>query len=400
MGSVSKDESGWRVRFFDGSGIRKTIRLGKLSKSTATSICVHVDELSIAKTTGQPIARQTALWLSDIEPWLYKKLVRVGLVEDLAFPGLKQFLDDYIARGRTSARKPAAAGTLKKWKAAANRIIDFFGETENLRAIREADVEKFRRWLEDQPVKDRTLAENTIRSVISVAKMFFHAAQRQGYITSNPFSREASNTRENRERSFYVKPDLARTVINACPNAQWRLLVALWRFAGLRKTEVFHLRWSGVLWDSGKMLVRSPKTQHHQGREQRFVPIGDIYQWLREAFEQANNTDRVITQYTDTNTNLDKPFKKILTDAGVIPWPKLFQNMRASCETDWLDRGISAHVVANWIGHSVRVQVAHYAQVDEHHFEKFNAQSKLAQNPAQQAVSASVNGATIGPENA
>ena len=31
-----------------------------------------------------------------------------------------------------------------------------------------------------------------------------------------------------------------------------------------------------------------------------------------------------------------------------------------------------AHVVANWLGHSVKVQNDSYAQVDDHHFERFN----------------------------
>ena len=31
-----------------------------------------------------------------------------------------------------------------------------------------------------------------------------------------------------------------------------------------------------------------------------------------------------------------------------------------------------AHVVANWIGHSVKVQNDNYAQVDDHHFDQFN----------------------------
>jgi hypothetical protein len=44
----------------------------------------------------------------------------------------------------------------------------------------------------------------------------------------------------------------------------------------------------------------------------------------------------------------------------------------ASCETEWLDSGMPAHVVANWIGHSVEVQNDNYAQVDDPHFEQFH----------------------------
>jgi hypothetical protein len=84
----------------------------------------------------------------------------------------------------------------------------------------------------------------------------------------------------------------------------------------------------------------------------------------------------VITRFTESNVNLAAPFVKIITAAGPTVWPKLIQNLRASCETDWLDDGNPAHVVARWIGHSVKIQNDHYAQVDDHHFEQFNQRSK------------------------
>jgi integrase len=402
VAAVTKDgTNGWRIRFIDGSGVRKTVRLGKMSKPSAESICRHVAELASAKASGQPVARQTALWVQSIEKALYQKIMRVSLVENQEFPALEKFLTDYIERGRTSARKPAAEGTKKKWKVSKKHMVAFFGASQDLRGITEVDVEKFRRWLDDQPVKDHLMAENTIRSVMACAKMFFNAAMKQGIVQEkNPFSGEVSTTQENRHRDFYVKPDISERILAACPTTEWRLMFSLWRFAGLRKTEIYQLKWSGVLWDAGKMRVPSPKTKHHEGREERYVPIGDIYPILREAFEQAGNTDSMVTQYSRTNSNLDKPMKKILEDAGVKAWPKLFQNMRASCETDWLDRSISAHVVANWIGHSVKIQVTSYAQVDAHHFANFNARSghfPVAQNPAQQITEESSSGPLNGP---
>ena len=79
----------------------------------------------------------------------------------------------------------------------------------------------------------------------------------------------------------------------------------------------------------------------------------------------------IITRFSATNSNLDKPFKSILHRAGIVPWEKLFQNMRASCETEML-RTNEPHVVAAWIGHSIRVQQDHYAQVTDEHFDRFN----------------------------
>ena len=176
--------------------------------------------------------------------------------------------------------------------------------------------------------------------------------------------------------------------MRVCPDVEWKLLVALWRFAGLRKMEVFQLTWGDVLWEDGRVRVTATKTAHHVGKDLRYVPIRDIREPLREVFEDQvadrdggalPATDRIITRFTASNSNLDKPFKNLLLKAGLLPWPKLFQNLRASCETEWLTDGYPAHVVAGWIGHSVKVQRDSYAQVTDGHFETFNSREQTSQ---------------------
>jgi len=58
---------------------------------------------------------------------------------------------------------------------------------------------------------------------------------------------------------------------------------------------------------------------------------------------------------------------RIITKAGHESWPRLFQNLRASCETDWVER-YPAHAVAKWLGHSPKVAAEHYLMSREHHF--------------------------------
>ena len=53
-------------------------------------------------------------------------------------------------------------------------------------------------------------------------------------------------------------------------------------------------------------------------------------------------------------------------------WAKLFHNLRASCETQWLKEGPRANLVANWIGHSVKVQNLNYVQHTEEDIVAFN----------------------------
>ena len=225
------------------------------------------------------------------------------------------------------------------------------------------------------------MAENAKRKIIATTKVIFNAAKRLELVTKNPFDFEVSSSLPNRERDYFVTPAMTDQLIDTAPDTQWKLMIALWRLAGLRKMEIFTIRWSDVLWDKGRFRVWSSKTAHHEGRGSRLVPIGPVLPYLEAAFDEAaEGTESVVTRYSASNVNLHKPFLQIIERAGLKPWPKLFQNLRASCETEWLDSGMPAHVVANWIGHSVQVQNDNYAQVDDHHFDQFNlaAERKVA----------------------
>ena len=68
------------------------------------------------------------------------------------------------------------------------------------------------------------LQENTIRKIIGVSKQFFAAAIDAELITKNPFKGQAVNVRANESRFFYVTPEIAQKVLEACPDAQWRLI--------------------------------------------------------------------------------------------------------------------------------------------------------------------------------
>ena len=64
--------------------------------------------------------------------------------------------------------------------------------------------------------------------------------------------------------------------------------------------------------------------------------------------------------------NLRTSFHKIIERAGHRPWPRLFQNLRGSCETDWVDH-YPSHQVASWLGHSPAIAARHYLKHKDLH---------------------------------
>lgn len=76
--------------------------------------------------------------------------------------------------------------------------------------------------------------------------MSFNAAKRQELIDSDPFEAQLSGIQANRKRDYFVSLKDTVKLLNAAPDVQWRLLIALWRPAGFRKREFFRLKYGDV----------------------------------------------------------------------------------------------------------------------------------------------------------
>ena len=118
------------------------------------------------------------------------------------------------------------------------------------------------------------------------------------------------------------------------------------------------------------MTVLAKKTEHHEGEHAvRVVPIcPELRTILADAFEQAEaGATLIVPMAARKSVSLRTHQERIIAKAGHEPWPRLFQNLRASCETDWVER-YPAHAVAKWLGHSPKVAAEHYLMSREHHF--------------------------------
>src|SRR6476661_7484518 len=104
MASIVNDPGGRRrILFVAPDESRKTIRLGKLDRKSAESICRHVEALLGAKIGGQPVPRDTSAWLANIGPALHDKLSVAGLAEAHKRAALGEFLNAFIANRKATA---------------------------------------------------------------------------------------------------------------------------------------------------------------------------------------------------------------------------------------------------------------------------------------------------------
>jgi integrase len=372
MASLSSDKHGnRRIQFFDGAKRRKGIRLGKLPKKAAESIQAKVEALNSAAIAGTSWSREVAQWVAELEPTLYDKLAEVGLLP--ARPkfdqsSLKGFLDAYVAR-----RSDVKSSTATVYGHTRRCLVKIFGADKDLASITEADADDWRRWL----ASDQDLAENTIRRRCAIARQFFRDAVRRRLIAINPFGdMKGVAVKSNRSRDYFLSRADADRILAACPDTQWRVIFALSRFGGLRcPSEHLAMRWSDIDWANGRMTVHSPKTERHEGKESRVIPLfAELRPHLEQAWaESAPDAEFVITRYRDAAANLRTQFERIIKRAGLKPWPKLFQNLRSARETE-LAREYALHTACEWIGNSQAVAARHYLQTTDEDFARATGQ--------------------------
>jgi len=164
-------------------------------------------------------------------------------------------------------------------------------------------------------------------------------ARKRKLIDSNPFAEVTAKATARQDRQYFVTREETEQLLTVC-NPAWRLIVALARYGGLRcPSEVLSLRWSGIDWDAGRIVVESPKTAHHPGKGCRVIPLfPELRPILVEAFELApegaeyvvggDYRQSALTPSGWRNCNLRTHFERLVKRAGLKPWLRLFHNLR------------------------------------------------------------------------
>jgi integrase len=388
MASLSTDKAGNRtIQFIGGDGRRRSIRLtrvlGKISKKTASEILTKVAALNAAAIAKLPWDNELASWVAKLDAKLYNKLADFDLVpKRQAAPKatLAPFLAGYLA-----ARTDVKGSTATAYGHTRRCLVDFFGPDKPLSDITFSDAEKFRRWLATHRFArkqggsgNRRLSDSTIRRRCSIARQFFNEAADSRLVADNPFRKlKGIGVKANRSRDHFISREDAAKVLDACPDAEWRLIFALSRYGGLRcPSEHLSLRWGDVDWVRGRLTVHVPKLEHHgEDYATREIPLfPELRRYFDEAFAVAGErgldpTEYVISRYRGAGVNLRTQLERIIAKAKLKPWPKLFQNLRATRQTE-LASEYPEHVVCRWIGNSQAVAKKHYLQVTDADFER------------------------------
>lgn len=304
--------------------------------------------MAAASLSGTAAPQATTRWLADVGDTIRERLAAVGLAEARTTATIKGFAEAYIA-----SRPDWAYTTRQQAELSVANAIGFWGPDKRLDAVTAADADALRAWVAVR------VAAATMRKRMQFMKQLFKAAQRARLVTENPFIDQKTSNRANPERLRYIDGETVSRVADELVGER-RLILLLARWAGLRiPSEANSLKWSDIDFGNERIRVFAQKTQRS-----RIVPmLGPVRDALLNQFSRApEGAVNVFTRQRKLPV-IRRFVEQAIAHAGLQPWPRLMQQLRASFATDCVRR-LPANAASAILGHSAKVAAAHYWSAD------------------------------------
>jgi len=220
----------------------------------------------------------------------------------------------------------------------------------------------------------------TVDRHIREARAIFGQAVTDDFLPANPFDKLPGGKYVAKEWHYVDATEFAKLMSAGKP--EWRLMLGLARWAGLRAEEALELPWRMVDLEKRRIAIMARDDWQPKDGDARTVPVGpELYDLLREARDLAPAARWVVPRGSIPIKNIWRDFGPLCKRAGIDRYPKPMHALRKSCITDWAAIHPS-HVVQAWAGHSdYRTTTRYYLKVSEGDFDRAaGLAQKVAQN--------------------
>jgi integrase len=138
-------------------------------------------------------------------------------------------------------------------------------------------------------------------------------------------------------------------------------------YAGLRREELFHLRWEDINWKAGELNVVSREGHHTKNYESRRIPMNKtLAEILRRHLHRLDSPYAFCNRDGQPYDNIYKALGSAAERAGIADGVGLHQLRHAFC-SHALMQGIDPRTVQKWMGHRDLKTTLRYAHVSPDH---------------------------------
>ena len=252
LGSIRKLPSGkYQVRFTDPNGDRRNARTTFATKAAA--------EFELTRIRG---AVESGTWHVDETP-------QAGDLDPRTIT-LRELANHWRSQQVSSKGNPLSPTTLREYQRLIESTLRTFAD-QPIRAITRQQIEKWR-------APELRRAPNQTVKAYKHLKTLMTWAHKRSWVAVNPCDIERGSAYTPSEPPAPTKVQVEIMLDSA--SEQFKVVIALAAFGGLRKGEIFELRrkdlvaiedqaerWvqvsvqRGVIWDGGQAVVRKPKSE-------------------------------------------------------------------------------------------------------------------------------------------
>jgi integrase len=343
--ALKNGDGTWALRYRDAQGRQYQERVGRVSEGVTKEMAQRALE-----------ARKAAIIDGRFEITRPEEEKRV-------LPTLQAFFDhEYLPWAK--AHKRSWADDVSVFRA---RVKRTFG-TRRLDEIARKDVERWKAML-----RNRGLAPATVNLAFGLLRHLFNKAVAWEYVTDNP-CRGVKPLRLNNARArFLTKDELGRLLAAAAQtrNPWLRALIAVAVNTGLRRGELFNLRWRDVDFERRILTLRETK----DGTTAR-LPFNDVVLFTLTTLPKLAGNDRVFpgTGKSGRLNNVTKSFQAALDAAGIEDFH--FHDLRHTFASHMVMAGVDLNTVRELMRHKTLDMTLRYAHLAPEH--KQGALAKIA----------------------
>ena len=315
--------------------------------------------------------------------------------EDLNCPNSKtddKLFTTYLKEWLLSIKNTIEENTYDSYKVIVNKICDYFEDKKILlNDLKPVEIQKFYTFL-----YSKELTGNTVLHYHNVIRKALQTALKLDLILSNPADRVERPKKEQFIGSFYSQTEL-NTLFTLIKDDPLKLVIYLASFYGLRRSEVLGLKWEAFNFedktitikhkaietrkDNKRVILLKDKTKNQSSY--RTLPlVDDIIVLLKEHQKQIDENKKLCgnsynKKYLDyiCVDSLGKLFRpEYVTDHFTLIMNKnkdtlrkiRFHDLRHSCASLLLAKGIPMKEIQDWLGHSTYSTTANiYAHLEK-----------------------------------
>ena len=298
----------------------------------------------------------------------------------------------YLKEWLISIKNTIEENTYDSYKVIVNKICDYFQDKNILlNDLKPVEIQKFYNFL-----YSKELTGNTVLHYHNVIRKALQTALKLDLILSNPADRVERPKKEQFIGSFYSQAEL-NTLFTLIKDDPLQIVIYLTSFYGLRRSEVLGLKWDAFDFDNKTITIKHKAIETRKDNKRvillkdktknqssyRTLPlVDDIIVVLQEHKKQidenkklcGNSYNKKYLDYicVDSMGKLFRP--EYVTDHFTLIMDKnkdilkkiRFHDLRHSCASLLLAKGIPMKEIQDWLGHSTYSTTANiYAHLEK-----------------------------------